>query len=311
MRRALEQQGWWQEASLEGGAIDEQVLYAIHTPEYIRKLRAASETGAFLDADTYTTPQSWEIACRTAGRAAELAGAVWRGEAQAGFALCRPPGHHATPDRGMGFCLLNNIALAAEHLLQKEGASRLAIVDIDLHHGNGTQDVFYHREEVLFISTHQSPLYPGTGMLRETGGGPGEGTTVNLPFPPGTGDEGMQTAMETIVLPLLERFQAEMLLVSAGFDAHWRDPLGSLQTTAAGTGRQVAMLKEWAGRAAGGRIALFLEGGYDPEAIKACTLAAAAALRGENWEDPLGPAPLPETNGWQAVIEEARQIWGL
>ena len=211
----------------------------------------------------------------------------------------------------MGFCLLNNVALAAEHLLQREGAQRLAIVDLDLHHGNGTQDAFWERAEVMYVSTHQWPLYPGTGRLEETGSGPGAGTTVNLPLPPGSGDQALQTAMTEVILPLLDRFAPEMILVSAGFDPHWRDPLGHLQLSAAGYGALVAALTRWADQHADGRITLVLEGGYDLEAGATCALAAVAALLGEAWEDPLGPAPQPETSGWQAVIQQAREMWGI
>ena len=168
----------------------------------------------------------------------------------------------------MGFCLLNNIALAAEYLLQVEGARRLAIVDLDLHHGNGTQDAFWRRGEVLFISTHQSPLYPGTGMISERGAGGGLGANANLPLPPLSGDSAFQAAMGEVILPLLDRFAPEMLLVSVGFDPHWRDPLGHLLLSAGAFAGLIASLEDWAGQHAGGHIALVLEGGYDLEAAK-------------------------------------------
>ena len=149
--------------------------------------------------------RSWDLALNAAGGAIAVASAVWNDHAQRGFALCRPPGHHATPESGMGFCLLNNVALAAQYLLhESSGAKRLAIVDLDLHHGNGTQDVFWRRGDVLYISTHQSPLYPGSGSIEEIGAGPGRGATANFPLPPGTGDQGFKAMMDELILPLLE-----------------------------------------------------------------------------------------------------------
>jgi len=312
IREALQQAGWWDAFPRQDPfSLPNEVLHAVHAPAYLKRLEGACRRGQRLDADTYTTPASWELAHRAAGGAAAVAAAVWRREARRGFALTRPPGHHATPNRGMGFCLLNNVALAAEHLLQREGAQRLAIVDLDLHHGNGTQDAFWERAEVMYVSTHQWPLYPGTGRLEETGDGSGAGTTVNLPLPPGSGDQALQAAMTGVILPLLDRFAPQMILVSAGFDPHWRDPLGHLQLSATGYGELVAALTHWADEHADGRIALFLEGGYDLEAGAACALAAVAALLGETWEDPLGPAPQAEPSGWRAVVQRAREIWGL
>jgi len=211
----------------------------------------------------------------------------------------------------MGFCLLNNVAIAAEHLLQVEGAIKLAIVDLDLHHGNGTQDIFWTREDVLYISTHQYPHYPGTGNLNEVGAGRGQGKTANFPMPPMSGDQAFLAVMDEAILPLLDRFGPDMILVSYGFDTHWRDPLGHLLLSAAGYGELVASLTRWADHNCGGRIALFLEGGYDLEAGRACAQGVVAALLGQEFEDPLGPAPNPETNAWKRMLQQARQIWKL
>ena len=309
---ALDDLGWWQafphvEPMLPGN----ELLRTIHSPLYIDLLPGICRDGRSLDMDTYTTPATWELALGSAGGAIAVAAAVWRGHARRGFALCRPPGHHATPERGMGFCLLNNIALAAQYLIQNEGAKRLAIVDLDLHHGNGTQDIFWRRGDVLYISTHQSPLYPGSGELDETGAGPGSRATANFPLPPGTGDQGFQAVMDDLILPLLSRHQAEMVLVSYGFDPHWRDPLGHLQLSAQGYGNLIASLASWADTACGGRVALFLEGGYDLDAAAACSQAVTAALLGETWVDPIGPSPRAEGKSWQSVVRCARDTWGL
>lgn len=312
IRQALEAAGWWQEyPQIEAVGAVNDVLVAVHTPEYLTYLKAASARGQHLDIDTYTTPASWQIAYNTAGGAAAVARAVWKGQAQSGFALTRPPGHHATPSHGMGFCLLNNVAIAAEYLLQKENAQRLAIVDLDLHHGNGTQDVFWRRAEVLYISTHQSPLYPGTGRLEDRGAGNGLGTTANIPLPPMSGDQAFVTAMEELIIPLIDRYQPQMILVSIGFDAHWRDPLGYLFLSAKTQGILISRLKEWAEQQCDGKLALFLEGGYDLEAGAACAQACVAAATGQDWQDPLGPSPKEEGMAWLPVLQEARTLWEL
>jgi acetoin utilization deacetylase AcuC-like enzyme len=261
--------------------------------------------------DTYTTTASWQLALNAVGGALAVAESVWNREAQRGFALCRPPGHHATSNRAMGFCLLNNVALAAENLQQKFGAEKLAIIDLDLHHGNGTQDIFWNRGDVLYVSTHQSPLYPGTGSLSETGSGSGKGATVNLPMPPMTGDSGFQAVMFECILPLLDRFMPQMLLVSYGFDTHWRDPLGNLLLTAAGYASLITSLVNWADLNCEGRIMLVLEGGYDLEAAAACGQGITAALLGKEWDDLLGPAPYMEGEGWRTLLTRAKKLWNL
>jgi acetoin utilization deacetylase AcuC-like enzyme len=312
IRTALQQRGLWDEfpqlAALE---LDEQVLASIHTSAYLNLLEISCRRGGHLDADTYLTPSSWRLALAAAGGAAAIARAVWSRQAKRGFALTRPPGHHATRGQGMGFCLLNNIALAAETLLQQDKASRLAVVDIDLHHGNGTQDIFYQRGDVLYISTHQSPLYPGTGWLEEMGAGAGVGKNANFPFPPGTGDIAFITVMDELIVPLLERYEPEMILVSYGFDAHWSDPLGHLLLSAAGYQSLIQRLTEFADLHCQGRIAVFLEGGYNLEAAAICSWGVVAALLGENIQDTLGSSPYPETKLWENMLERAHRLWQL
>lgn len=312
IREALDEAGLWASfPHLGPRPLSHEVLHAIHDPAYLDDLKRASQQGQRLDMDTYITPDSWQLALNAAGGVIAVAEVVWRQEAKRGFALTRPPGHHATPNRAMGFCLLNNIALAAEHLLQVEGAQRLAIIDIDLHHGNGTQDIFWRRGEVFYFSTHQSPLYPGTGQINETGAGPGEGGTANLPLPPFSGNRAMQACLDEVIFPLLGRFQPQMLLVSVGFDAHWRDPLGNLLLTSDQYGSTLSALTHWADEHCEGRIALCLEGGYDLEAGANSALAATQALLGQPWEDSIGESPHAEENFWEPVIARARQIWQL
>lgn len=312
IRSALQKAGWWDRfPRVQPLSLPEEALHAIHSPAYLANLQAASRQGRHLDMDTYTTPASWDLALKAAGGAASVAAAVWERRAKRGFALTRPPGHHAAIDRGMGFCLLNNVALAAEYLVREFEAQRLAIVDLDLHHGNGTQDIFWRRPDVFYFSIHQSPLYPGTGMVSERGADGGFETNVNIPLPPMSGDEAFREAMSKVISPLLDRFSPQMLLVSIGFDTHWRDPLGNLLLSAGVYAESIANLANWADQNCDGRIALFLEGGYDLQAGAACSTAAVSALLGEAWEDPLGPPPYKEGEAWQKIIKQICQIWGV
>jgi acetoin utilization deacetylase AcuC-like enzyme len=291
--------------------LTDDLLHTVHDSVYLKKLNAACKHGNNLDMDTYTTTDSCNIAMKTVGGALAVAHAVWEGSHESGFALTRPPGHHATRMRGMGFCLLNNVALAAQSLISAKGAERIAIVDLDLHHGNGTQDIFWERADVLYISSHQYPHYPGSGRLSETGSGLGEGATVNLPLPPGSGDRAFSVMTDTVILPILERFQPEVLLISAGFDVHWRDPLGSLEVSAYGFGQVVSKFVQWCDDYCDGRIALFLEGGYDLEAGAACALTATSALLGKSIEDSLGTSPYPEGTDWMNILDQVKQLWQL
>jgi acetoin utilization deacetylase AcuC-like enzyme len=312
IKTSVEKKGLWALGpKLPPIEMSEGVLQAIHTQAHLDRLKSLSESGQDYDMETYLTKSSWQLALNAAGGAAAVASAVWQREAERGFALTRPPGHHATPDSAMGFCLLNNIALAAEHLFQNEGEKRIAIIDMDVHHGNGTQDIFWQRDDVLFISTHQSPLYPGTGHLHEGGEGRGQGLTCNLPLPPYSGDEAFHFAYNEIVIPLLDRFQPEMLLISFGYDAHWKDPLANLQLSANGYAQQISNLTAWADQNCNGRIALFLEGGYDLDAGSACAVAAIQALLGQTWQDSLGNSPDKESDQWRPILDRAKQIWGL
>jgi len=310
IKRALIDAGLWQRSSqVQPEELPESLLSNVHSKNLLETIQIHSEREENIDADTYLTKDTWRLALAAAGGASALARTVWRREAEVGFALTRPPGHHATRGQAMGFCLLNNIALATESLIQTEYAKRLAIVDMDVHHGNGTQDIFWDRGDVFFISTHQSPLYPGTGQLTETGGKFAKDTKVNLPLPPFSGDKAFKVAYEEIIPAVLDRFNPEMILVSFGFDAHWKDPLANLLVSAKGYASAVRSLKNWAIKNCDGRIAVILEGGYDLAAAAACGLGVTQALLGDEISDPFGPAPLAETEDWIPVLSKAKEIW--
>jgi acetoin utilization deacetylase AcuC-like enzyme len=230
-----------------------------------------------------------------AGGAIRAVDAVLDGEAESAFALIRPPGHHAPPDQPMGFCLFNNIAIAARHALTRPGVERVLIVDFDVHHGNGTQDVFYSDPSVLFISSHQSPLYPYTGAAEEIGEGPGRGFNINLRLPALAGDQAFDRLAAEIIGPAADRFQPHLVLASAGFDAHWLDPLAGLQLSLRGYERLTRGLLDVAGRHCGGRLVLCLEGGYHLPALSGGVVTVVRTLMGETgMPDSLGPAPRPE-----------------
>jgi len=248
--------------------IDEQWLLAVHSPEYVNRIRA---TGGLpqrdLDPDTHTSPRSYEVACLAAGSAVHLLELMRQGRIQAGFSLARPPGHHATRNRAMGFCLFNNAAVAAEWAIQKKMAGRVAILDFDVHHGNGTQEIFWRRSDVLYLSSHQFPHYPGTGAFSEVGAGEGEGFTVNFPVPAGRDDAFFVRLYNDLAVPILEQFKPELILVSAGYDTHAKDPLAGMKMTADGFGAIASVLAAAATRLCQGRLLFLLEGGYDLKAL--------------------------------------------
>ncbi len=309
---ALKEAAWWERAAQAAPLeVPEQVLHSVHTSAYLNLLELSCRRGGQLDADTYVTPKSWGLAHQAAGGAIAVVEAVWQRKAKRGLALCRPPGHHAMRGQGMGFCLLNNIALAAEYLIQKQTSKKLAIVDLDLHHGNGTQDIFWKRSDVFYLSTHQSPFYPGSGWLDEIGEGEGQAYSANFPLPPGSGDAAFLTIMDSLILPLLDRYRPEMILVSYGFDIHWLDPLGQLLATVDGYARLIQKLAAWSDTHCQGRLALILEGGYDLEAAKACTLAVTQAMLGEVWDDLLGESPYQENEAWKGMFRRAKDLWTL
>jgi acetoin utilization deacetylase AcuC-like enzyme len=245
-------------------------LARVHAPQLIARV-LDSEVGDLLrlDPDTVMCPESPQAALRAAGAAIAAVDAVMNGEAQMVFCAVRPPGHHATPAEPMGFCLFNNIAVAAAHALEARGLERVAILDFDVHHGNGTQDIFEREPRLLFLSTHQSPLYPGTGAANETG----VGNVHNEPLPPMSGSEALRRAWRERLLPAAEAFRPQLVLVSAGFDAHRLDPLAQMQAEASDfqwLGQQIGAL---ARAHAQGRVVSLLEGGYSLEALRDCSVA--------------------------------------
>jgi acetoin utilization deacetylase AcuC-like enzyme len=281
---------------LEPQPATREQLARVHPMRFIEALeRVMAEAPAYIDyAPTYITPASFECARLAAGGVLRAVDAVLDGEAESAFALVRPPGHHATPTKAMGFCLFSNIAIAARHA-QARGCGKVMIVDFDVHHGNGTQAVFYADPSVLFVSTHQEGIYPGTGDVDEIGEGAGRGCNINVPLPAHAGDAAAERIYTEIIGPAAERFRPEFLLVSAGYDGHWRDPLASLQFTTTGFFQQVRALRFLAQQHCGGRLVLVLEGGYDREALASSVVASLHALLGhDSAPDPLGPAPYRE-----------------
>lgn len=271
-------------------------LMRCHHPRHIERVEEISRRGGgMLDADTYTNPFSYEAAVRAAGGLVDLTAAVLNGALDNGFALVRPPGHHATPIRAMGFCLFSTVAIAARAARFEQGLERVAIVDFDVHHGNGTQDVLIEDPTALFVSSHEYPYYPGTGAIDELGQGQARGATVNIPLSMGVGDEGYKRLYSELVFPILRRFQPELMLVSAGFDAHWNDPLANIGLSLTGYHWLCQSLINLAAELCQRRIVFTLEGGYNLDVLALGVGNVFRALLGDmNIDDSIGPSPWPE-----------------
>jgi acetoin utilization deacetylase AcuC-like enzyme len=289
-------------------ATREEIL-RIHSPDHVDRISRACETApAHLDPDTYVSPESFDVGLLAAGGTVDLARAIAAGRVQAGLASVRPPGHHAEADRAMGFCLFNNIAVAARALQAEDGFDRVLILDWDVHHGNGTQHSFEEDPAVLYVSTHQYPYYPGTGAASEAGRGRGAGFTLNIPMPAGCGDAEYVGAFQRILVPAARTFRPDFLLVSCGFDAHRDDPLAGMQVTGDGYAAMAAIVRHLADELCGGRLAFVLEGGYALSGVREGTAAVLDAII-----DPEAPnlppvADLDPGSPLERIVEQAVQV---
>jgi len=306
-------------------AATEDELAAVHERAYIHEVKTAAEEVArdmqkggrrtrFFAADTYVSAKSYEAAIKAAGAALTAIDAIMNGQVDNAYCLVRPPGHHALPDEAMGFCLFNNVAIAAKYALDRYGFERVMIIDYDVHHGNGTQDIFYEDPRVLYFSTHQAPFYPGTGASHECGAGAGLGTTINVPLPATTGYETYEPVFRQVMAHAADRFDPQLILVSAGFDAHWHDPLGQMNISTAGFARLTEIIIQLAQQLCNGRLVLVQEGGYSLDAMAACVASCLNFLMGDDAAvDSLGPAPTDSEFhlNTDVLIAELRRIHKL
>lgn len=307
---ALEQSGILDELTrIEGRAASDSEIKAVHRPALMEQLQILSyEGGGYIDGDTYVSSDSWAAASLASGAVLCATEAVMAGDVANSFALVRPPGHHATPARAMGFCLLNHVAIAVRHALRSLGCQRVAIIDWDTHHGNGTQDAFYDDGAVLYCSSHTWPLFPGTGAWREMGDGDGHGTTLNVPLPYYTGDDDFHRVYDEVILPAVVRFKPDLIVVSAGFDCHWADPLAPMNVSVTGYAALAQKVYDTAAEVCEGRLVCALEGGYDLRALAACVLATLRVLQGhpDLVEDPLGIQRAPATDVGAVIAQLQR-----
>lgn len=286
-------------------------LLLVHEPELVELVRKAEELGgAWLDPDTVVVPGSVEAALRATGGVLQAVDMVLDGTLDTAFCVDRPPGHHATPARAMGFCLFNQVAIAARHAIQRRGLERVAIIDFDVHHGNGTQDAFYADPHVLYTSLHEYPFYPGTGHWRDVGEGAGTGTTVNAALPPGCADAEYLATLDRLILPVLRRYRPQFILVSAGFDAHIADPLANMAVSTLGYRAIALRIAEVAAQVCDGRTVYVLEGGYRLEALARSVEHCIRVLLGERPSDvlPSSPEPRPDV---ARLLDAAVRLHGL
>lgn len=283
-----------------------------HDPRYVAILRQTAQRESYdFDPDTHASRATYETSLLAAGGTLTAVEAVLGAQADNAFAIVRPPGHHALPDHAMGFCFFNNVAVAASYLTRVRGFERVMILDWDVHHGNGTQDIFYATPSVLYCSLHQFPHYPGTGSIREIGVEEGRGYTVNLPLPATFGDPEYLSAFDRVILPIGRQFKPDFLLVSAGFDCHFRDPLADMRVTEAGFAAMARRLKRLAAECCQGRMALVLEGGYDLQALASSVQGVIEEL-GREADETIAPAS-PDREGWllDKVCKELSPFWKL
>jgi acetoin utilization deacetylase AcuC-like enzyme len=281
-------------------------LLRVHTEDHLETIDSAAGRAMSLDPDTFTSPDSRDVALLAAGAVVGGVDAVIESKATRVLALVRPPGHHAERDRAMGFCLYNNVAAAAAHAVAL-GLERVVVMDYDVHHGNGTQSIFYKDPRVLYISTHQYPYYPGTGATGEVGSGNGTGYTVNVPLDAGATDGDYQEVFKTIVIPVIDQFRPELLLISAGYDAHELDPLARMRLSTAGYASLTKSLCDAADRHCQGRVVAATEGGYDLRALRACLESTVGVLAGSPPAPPLDDVQaLDPTDRSRAAVTAVR-----
>jgi acetoin utilization deacetylase AcuC-like enzyme len=287
----------------------------VHSQHHLDRIRSTEGRAVAFDPDTYTSPESVEIARLAAGAVVDGVERVMSGAATRAFALVRPPGHHAERHRVMGFCLYNNIAVGAAHARSAD-ARKVAIVDYDVHHGNGTQDIFQSNPDVLYVSLHQYPYYPGTGAADEIGSGDGRGFNVNVPLEVGAVDEDYRVAFSSVVVPVLTQFEPDLILVSAGFDAHERDPLAGMRLTTRAFAAMTADLRRVADTCCSGRLVAVTEGGYDLRALADSMKTVVGVLAAENaedfsWPEVTGVAPTRGRAAVSAVKAALGSFWKL
>ncbi|HEY0517648.1 MAG TPA: histone deacetylase [Solirubrobacteraceae bacterium] len=306
LEAALAEHDWfdWERRAAPAATVAQ--LELAHTAGHVQSIRRLSEAGGgMVDPDTYVMRASWQAALHAAGGACELTRALLAQEAPVGFAAGRPSGHHAERDRAMGFCLFNNVAVAAAWAIAELGLTSVLVIDWDVHHGNGTAEIFRARSDVLFASLHQSPLYPGTGPLADAGSGAGEGFTINLPVPPGTGEALWMDLFERVVLAAAQSFSPQLILVSAGFDAHAEDPLASCRLRTSSFPLMASRVRDLA-QAAGAPLGVVLEGGYNVRVLADSVCAMLPALTGELEE----PPPRERSEQPEPLLEAALQQYG-
>ncbi len=307
IERELSARDWLGYERVQSPPAERAALLAVHSERHVEMVeRVADHGGAQLDPDTVVSAGSFEAAVHGAGGAVALVDRLLDGSAPTGFSVHRPPGHHAEPARAMGFCLFNNVAVAARHALQAHGLERVLIVDWDVHHGNGTNDIFHEEPRVLFVSIHQSPLYPGTGAAGDVGSGPGRGFTVNVPVAPGSGDEVFGSVVEHVAVALARAWGPQLILISAGYDAHHEDPLADCRVTDAGFAAMAGSLRDL-GRTLGAPVGAVLEGGYALGALGRGVAETMAALAAD------GAAPggegIPMSDVAAAARERLAAFW--
>jgi acetoin utilization deacetylase AcuC-like enzyme len=301
IEEALSARDWLGLQQRSAPAVDTTDLETIHPQPYVESIRRfCDEGGGMLDVDTVASGASFEAALHSAGGATHAVDALFGGEAEVAFCGLRPPGHHAERSQAMGFCIFNNVAVAAQYALDAHGAERVLVLDWDVHHGNGTNDIFHSSSEVLYVSLHQSPLYPGTGALSDNGSGAGEGYTLNLPVPPGSGHAEWLALVQHVVVPVARTYRPRLVLVSAGFDAHRDDPLANCELTEESYAAMTAIVRDLA-RELEAPLAFTLEGGYDLRALSSSVVAVLESALSD------GEPPAVPLDG---LAEQAREHYG-